>query len=375
MSAMAAARTTRRELVRLGAGLALTPSLIAGLAGCGEQGDRLVLSSWPEYIDQRGDRYPTLERFERESGTSVEYSPEINDYTEYFAKLSPQLSRGDSGGRDLIMAVDWLAARMRRLGWVEPIDALELPNVRRNLIERLREPDFDPKRRYSVPWQVGQTGLLYDSRAVNGRLESAESLFDPRFRGRVLMQSEMRDSVGLTLLASGIDPETVSLDDALRAVERIERAARDGQVRRFAGFDYRNDLSRGEAWVAIGWSGDAYRLGLEQPQIRFLQPAEGYMLWTDNLQIPVGAPNPEAARRLIDFYYRPEIALQLTLELFYVPPVAGVRELAAGRQPQLLDSPLVFPDEETLARGRIFRSLSAAEERELDAAFEAATGA
>ncbi|HLM10473.1 MAG TPA: spermidine/putrescine ABC transporter substrate-binding protein [Thermoleophilaceae bacterium] len=362
---------TRRALVRRGAALALAPAL---LASCGDD-DALVFSSWPEYIDQRAGHFPTLERFEREYGTAVTFSPEISDYATYFAKLRPQLAQGRSGGRDLIVTVDWLSARMHRLGYVERLDAFELPNVRRQLIPRLRHPDFDPERHWSVPWQVGQTGLLYDREVVGGEIESVEQLFDPRFRGRVLMQTEMRDSVGLVMLASGDDPETAGLDKALAAVERIERAARDGQVRAFTGFEYRVDLVRGDAAIAIGWSGDGYRIGRAYPRIRFVHPAEGYMLWTDNLQIPVGAPHRAGARRLINFYYRPEIHFRLTRQLFYVPPVRGVRKLAAELQPELLESPLVFPDDRTLERGRIFRTLRQDEERQLDAAFQRAIGA
>ncbi len=370
---MAANGITRRGLVQGTAGLVALPAFLAACGGGSE--DELLFSSWPEYIDQSGQRFPTLERFESQTGVHVEYSPEITDYAAYYAKLSPQLARGGSGGRDLIMTVDWLSARLVRLGWVERFDGLELRHVRRNLIERLREPDFDPDRRYSVPWQVGQTGLLYDIRATGGPIDSVEALFDPRFRGRVAMQSEMRDSVGLVLLADGKDPETATLDEALAAVERIARAASDGQIRRFTGFDYRNDLLRGDVDIAVGWSGDAYRLGLDEPRIRFVQPVEGYLLWTDNLQIPAGAPNPNAARRLIDFYYRPEIALRVTLTVFYVSPVEGVRELAAETHPELLENELVFPSEATLRRGRVFRTLSAREERELDAAFQKAIGA
>jgi len=370
---MAQSRITRRDFARRGAALAAAPALLTAFSACGGD-DRLLFSSWPEYIDQRGGSYPTLEAFQRETGTAVRYSPEITDYAQYFAKLRPQLAQGNSGGRDLIVAVDWLAARMKRLGWAERIDALDLPHVGRNLIARLRRPDFDPGRHYSIPWQVGQTGLLYDRKAVGGDIDSLDALFDPRFRGRVLFQSEMRDSVGLVMLSLGHDPETAGLDAALEAVERIERGVRDGQVRRFAGFDYRTDLSKGDAAVAIGWSGDAYRLGREQPRIRFVQPREGYMLWTDNLQVPVGAPHADAARKLIDFYYRPEVQFRLTTVLYYVPPVAGVREIAAKRRPDLLDSTLVFPDDETLARGRIFRTLSAAEEHRLDAEFQRVIG-
>ncbi|HEY6780245.1 MAG TPA: spermidine/putrescine ABC transporter substrate-binding protein [Thermoleophilaceae bacterium] len=368
---------TRKQLLQRSGAAVLGLSAAAQLAACGGDSDELVFSSWPEYIDAdaRSGSHPTLDRFSKQQGVEVRYVPEINDYAEYFAKLRPQLARGQSGGRDLIVAVDWLAARMRRLGYVQRLDALELPHVRRNLVERLRSPSFDAQRRYSVPWQSGQTGLVYRRDAVGGDLTSLDEIFAPRFRGKVVLQSEMRDTVGLMMLAAGDDPERDGLDSALAAVERVERAVHDGHVRGFSGLDYRNALLSGDAEIAFGWSGDAVQLRREQPQIRFAHPAEGFMLWTDNLQIPVGAPHVDAARRLIDFYYRPDVQLRLTRYLHYVPPVDGVRELAARHEPALAEDPLVFPGDRLLARARVFRNLPPAQERHLDAAFQRALGA
>ena len=374
MGRVTRATLTRRALLRRGGGAALGLGLLPQLAACGGGGDdRLVFSSWPEYIDfdDRTKTYPTLERFERQQGIAVEFRPEITDYVEYFGKLRPLLATGESGGRDIIVAVDWLAARLRRLGWLERLDALELPNVRRNLVDRLRDPDFDPDRHWSVPWQVGHTGLVYRRDQVGGELESLEDALSPRFRGRLVMQTEMRDTVGLVLFTMGEDPERASLDAALAAVERVEQLVQDGQVRSFAGFDYRTALSSGDAWIAMGWSGDAAQTALDDPRIAFSRPAEGHIVWTDNLCIPVGAKHSDAARRLMDFYYQPKVHAALTRALFYVPPVRGVDKYV----PELAANPLIFPDEQTTARGRVFRTLTPDEETQLDEAFQRVIGA
>jgi spermidine/putrescine transport system substrate-binding protein len=101
-----------------------------------------------------------LEEFERRYGTEVEYVEEINDNQEFFGKVRQQYGQGRSGGRDLHVVSDWMAARMVRLNYVQQLDKSQLPNVQRYLIDRLRTPLFDPKREFSVPWQSGMTGIV-----------------------------------------------------------------------------------------------------------------------------------------------------------------------------------------------------------------------
>jgi spermidine/putrescine transport system substrate-binding protein len=362
---------TRRQLLARGAAGAVAAGW---LGACSTEARRQVtFSNWPLYIDfdEETGRHPTLDRFSQERGVRVRYVEEIADYEEFYSKLRPELARGSSGGRDLIVAVDWLVARLMRQGYAQRLDWQRLPHVRANLVPHLRDPDFDPGRRHSIPWQSGQTGLIYRRDLVGGDLRAIDDLFDPRLKGKVVMLTEMRDTVGMMMLAAGRDPERDGLDAALEAVDSVERAARDGQVRRFGGIDYSKDLDTGDAWAGFGWSGDAFQLRRDNPEVRFVQPEEGFLLWTDNLVIPTGAPQPRLAHALIDFYYRPDVQVLVTDEVHYVPPVRGVARL----RPDLVGDPLVFPGADRLARARTFRSLEPEEERELSAAFQRAIGA
>jgi spermidine/putrescine transport system substrate-binding protein len=96
--------------------------------------------------------------------------------------------------------------------------------------------------------------------------------------------------------------------------------------------------------AAIGWSGDASIVENENAEWRM--PTQGCMLWSDNMVIPVGAPNTAAALGWMDFVYEPEVAVDITEYVTYVSPVDGVRDLLANRDPQLARDPLVFPTEE-----------------------------
>ena len=390
LDAMQASGLSRRTLLkRTGAG-ALSLGLVGFLAACGDDdgggaseaqvipkaeiSETLTFANWPLYIDidEETNQRPTLQKFRREYGTRVKYVEEINDNVEFFGKVRQQYEQGNSGGRDLHVVTDWLAARMDRLGYVQRFDKEEMPNAVRNIEDAVASPDFDPEREISMPWQSGQVLLIYRSDRTGGELTSINDLFDPKFKGRVTMLTEMRDTVGSVLLGEGIDPEDATKDQALAAIEKVEKASRDGQIRRFTGNEYTRDIARGDSVAILGWSGDAVQLIADNENIAYSQPEEGFMIFTDSMQIPVGAPNAFTAQKMIDFVYQPEIQAAITEYVNYVPPVKGAREILQDRSPEVAENELIFPD---LAQAHNFKTFSEDEEAEIEAAIQRAIGA
>ena len=155
------AEISRRRLLRRGAAGALSASALAYLAACGTDepegsGDKaqeqkpiakgkiasdLYFANWPAYIDEERE---ALGSFQDKYGTKVKYVEEINDNDQFFGKVRQQYAQGTSGGRDIHVVTDWMAARMIRLGYVEKFDKSSMPNANANLIERLKSPSFDP---------------------------------------------------------------------------------------------------------------------------------------------------------------------------------------------------------------------------------------
>ena len=386
------AEISRRRLLRRGAAGALSVSALSYLAACGSEtggggdsepseqkaikkgkvGDSLYMANWPLYIEEnRG----TLKEFEQKYGAKVEYVEEINDNTEFFGKVRQQYERGDSGGRDIQVVTDWMAARMIRLGYVQKLDKAELPNVSANLIERLKSPPFDPKREFSVPWQSGFTGIVYRKDKVKREPRSVDDLFDPDYKGKVTMLTEMRDTVAVVAASMGFDPETASLDEFMQAVDKIDEATKSGQIRGFTGNEFTKDLPSGDSWLIIGWSGDSVQLQADNPNIRFVAPESGVHLWTDNMQVPVGAPEAYTAQKFMDFVYQPEVQADIAEWVNYICPVNGVKEILTKRDPALGENQLIFPDEATLSDAFIIRDLKPEEEQELTEAFQQVIGA
>jgi len=382
---------TRRRLLKRGAAGALSLSALAYLAACGEDnggggpsGDAktipkgqisqtMYFANWPLYIEED---HGSLKDFEKKYGTKIKYVEEINDNVEFFGKVRQQYARGDSGGRDIHVVTDWMAGRMIRLGYVQKLDKSELPHATKNIIDRLASPAYDPKRDYSYPWQSGQTGVIYRKDKVkDGKVTGVDALFDPEYKGKVTMLTEMRDTVGVVAASLGYDPETASLDDFMKTLDKIDEATKSGQIRGFTGNEYTKDITKGDSWVILGWSGDAIQLTADNPNIQFLRPESGWHLWTDNMQIPVGAPHAFTAEKFMDFVYQPEVMVDITAYVNYVCPVKGVQELLQKQDPELAKSQFIFPDEKTLATSFVFRQLKPEEEAQLDDRFQQVIGA
>ena len=370
--------TRRQFLASTGALGVAGLSLPALLAACGgdDEAVGLFFENWPLYIDPtEGDLVGTVDRFIEATGVSMKYTDAYNDNNEYFAKIQPLLGTGKTIDPDIIAPTSWMAGRLISLGWVEALPLADIPNAA-NLEDGFVKPTWDPTGEYSLPWQAGMAGIAYNSDAAGREIKSVADLFDPEFKGRIGMLSEMRDTIGLILMGEGIDPSTITtFDEAAPAFEKLEKAKADGQIRAFTGNDYTDDLLAGNFAACIGWSGDLFQLETESEAVKFVIPEEGGTLWADVMVVPKGAKNVANAAKWMNFVYDPEQAAQLTAYNMFVSPVKGVREIIAATDPELAENPLVFPDAETSARLRPFAQLSEEEEAKFDEAFSAITGA
>jgi spermidine/putrescine transport system substrate-binding protein len=390
------ASLTRRSMLRASAGGALAVGGLAALSGCGipaagntkggvsaedhsAKEKTINFSNWTEYmdVDDSEKHHPTLDQFTERTGIKVKYTEDINDNVEFFGKIKPQLAAGQDTGRDIIVLTDWLAARLIRLGWVQKLDASNLPHAYANLSAQFRNPDWDPGRAYSYVWQGISTVIAYNKKALDGvEVKSLSDLLDnPKLKGRVGFLSEMRDSIGMTLLDMGKDPAKFTVDDYDAAIARIQKAVDKGQIRRFTGNDYTSDLTSGDFAACIAWAGDVVQLKADSPDIDFLIPPSGYMTSTDNMLIPNKARHKTNAERLIDYYYEPKPAAELAAYINYVCPVDGVQPELAKIDKSAADNPLIIPDKAMAAKSHPFRSLSSKEETEFEQKFAKLTGA
>jgi spermidine/putrescine transport system substrate-binding protein len=378
---------SRRSLLR-GAGIsAFALSSPALLSACGTKGAKveegsctstdlsakektISFSNWIGYVDPvKKKDTSTLEKFQQQTGITVDYrNGDVNDNEQFFAKVSPQLQDCKSTGRDVFVVTDWMAARMVDLGWIQQLDHSKIPNVDANLIDFLKSPDWDPHRDYSVPWQSGMTGICYNSDLTDPVSSFKELLTRPDLKGKIELLTEMRDTMSFMLLMQGNDPEDFSDDDFSAAIDALQGYVDSGQVRRFAGNEYVDDMKSGDIVACEAWSGDVINL-LGGDPYKWIPPEEGFAIWTDNMLIPNKAEHKENVETLMNFYYDPVNAAQLAAWNYYLCPVSGAQDEIAQFDKSAVDSPYIFLDEATMAKGHQFKSMSSEEGQTLQRKF------
>jgi spermidine/putrescine transport system substrate-binding protein len=333
----------------------------------------LNFANWPLYIDtKRVDgvkTYPTLEAFQEQTGIEVNYSEPVNDNEEYFAKIRPILAADKDVGVDSFVLTDWMASKLINLDWLQQLDKANIPNFD-NLTSTLKSPTFDPNRDYSLPWQSGVTAIAYDSTLTDPITSISDLLTNPDLNGGITVLKEMRDTMGLILLDQGSDPADFTEDEWASALATLQAAKDSGQIRQFTGNNYAQLLAKGDIAACIAWSGDVIQLQFDNPNIEFVIPESGGMLWSDNMLVPINAQHKANAEEWMNYYYDPKVAAELAAWVNYICPVDGAQEELAKLDPKLAENPLIFPSEDDYAQLSIFRALSEEEETKFAAEFQ-----
>ena len=329
-------------------------------------------SNWPEYIDvsEDGKTRPSIEAFTKATGIKVNYTEDYNDNDEFYAKVRPLLDGGQDTGRDVWCSTDWMVARLIRQGYVQKLDLANIPNAG-NVVDSLKNVEFDPGRVYSLPWQSGFAGIGYNLKATGGKkVESMTQLLtDPALKGKVTLLSEWRDTVGLVLLEQGKDPAKFTDADFEAAIEMIKKAKDAGQIQKFTGNDYTDGLTKGDIAACVAWTGDVVQLQFENEDVQYALPEKGFTLWSDNFVIPALAKHKKNAETLINHYFDPKVMAEVAAWVNYIPPVKGAGEALVAIDEELGKNPLIAPSGDVLSRAHVFRGLSPAEETKYNGLF------
>lgn len=392
VQAIVRAQLSRRSVLRGAGGVGIA----AALAACGTGGgttadkpqpnvkdrsatDKVVRwANWPAYLDydDKTKKYPTLVDFTKQTGIKATYAEDIDDNDSYYGKIQGQLKNGKDFGKDVVVLTDWMAARMIRQGYVQKLDKANIPNAK-NLNPALQNVDFDKGRNYSMTWQSGYAGIGYRKDKVGRELKTLDDLWAPDLKGKIVVLSEMRDTVGLIMMSQGVDISgDFTADQFNKALAVLQQQVDSGQIRQVKGNSYLEDLRSGNAIAAIAWSGDILLAQFEEedPNYTFTIPETGGTLWSDNLMIPIASPHKKNAETLINYYYDPKVAATVAAYVNYICPVVGAKEEMKKIDPSLVDSPLIFPTDADLAKVKGFRTLTPDEETTYSESFQKVLG-
>lgn len=385
LSRLAASRTSRRRFIG-GAGAATAAALLGSsfLAACGSDSSSpsttgtqddggpasgtLRVSNWPLYM---ADGF--IAAFQTASGITVDYKEDYNDNEQWFAKVKEPLSRKQDIGADLVVPTEFMAARVKGLGWLNEISDAGVPN-RKNLRQDLLDSKVDEGRKFTAPYMTGMVGLAYNRAATGRDITTIDDLWDPAFRGRVSLFSDVQDGLGMIMSSQGNSPENPSTESVQQAVDLVREQKDRGQIRRFTGNDYADDLAAGNIAVAQAYSGDVVQLQADNPDLQFVVPESGGVWFIDTMVIPYTTQNQKAAEAWIDYVYDRANYAKLVAFTQFVPALSDMTDELAKIDPAAAGNPLINPTPEVQGKLKSWAALTDEQTMEFNTMYAAVTG-
>jgi spermidine/putrescine transport system permease protein len=306
-------------------------------------GDKVLnLYMWSNYIAPE-----TVQKFEKRYGVRVNL--DLYDTNEAL------LAKVQSGNvsYDVLCPSNYPIQILLHQNLLRPLDHSALPHLS-NVEPHLLNRDYDPGNRYSVPYFWGTCGIGY-RKSKAGRVDSWAALWDPRFKGRVLMVDDARETLGTALKWKGhsvneTDPKILA--EAQRLL--IEQKP---LVKVYDSANFHDVLLSGDVWVAQGWNGQFAKVMALDPDIEYVIPKEGASIFIDSLVIPASAPHPELAHQFLDFTMEPEIAAEICRTMRYSSPNRAAIPLLPE---DIRTNPAIFPPEDVLSRLELIEDIGEA---------------
>jgi spermidine/putrescine transport system substrate-binding protein len=390
LSRFATNRTSRRRFI--GGGAAAAAAAILGpsfLAACGSDSGSggespaasappddgapasgsLRVSNWPLYM---ADGF--VAAFQTATGITVDYKEDFNDNEQWFAKVKEPLSRKQDIGADLAVPTQFMAARLEQLGWLNEIREARWTN-KKNLREDLLNTKVDAGRKVTAPYMTGMVGLAYNRAATGKDITGIDDLWDPAFKGRVSLFSDTQDGLGMIMLSQGSSVEEPTTEGVQKAVDLVREQKENGQIRRFTGNDYADDLAAGNIAVAQAYSGDVVQLQADNPDLKFIIPESGGDWFIDTMVIPNTTQNQAASEEWINYIYDRANYAKLVAFVQYVPVLSDMNDELDKLDPALAKNPLIVPPAADAARLKSWAPLTDEQTQEFNTMYAAVTGA
>jgi spermidine/putrescine transport system substrate-binding protein len=350
--------------------------------GDGKPAGTLNWANWEDYIDVNSkNQSPTIEKFTKATGIKVNYKTVINDNAPFLSRILPVLQNGQDTGYDLIIVTNGGGIEpLLRLGFLTPLDHKFIPNFFKNASEAVKSPPYDPGNKFSVAWQSGFTAIGYNSKFVDPPPKSFGDLLNPKYKGKVGMFGNNADLPAPALEYMGFDVQKSTPDQWKKTADVLSKARDDGIIRNFYDQSYINALENEETVITQAWSGDIFIAAAPKsiggdgfPDLKLVLPQEGAILWTDNMCIPLHAQHPVDAIMMMNFVYQPAISAEMADFIWYVSPVPAAKEIVLKKlkDPEVANSPLVFPTPADLANTHAYKVFKDhAEEEEWNSIWE-----
>lgn len=327
---------------------ALVPVLPALAEGdrAPDRGVTINVYSWGEYIANGTDgSLDVNQEFTRRTGIRVNYTT-FDSNESLYSKLA-----GGGADYDVIVPSDYMVSKLIDENMLAELDFSNIPNYQ-YIDEHFRDPDYDPGSLHSVPYTWGVVGLFYNADFIEEEITSWSALWDDRYAGKILMFDNPRDSFAIAQFILGQSLNTTDEEDWTEAADLLKQ--QKPFVQAYVMDQIFDKMQNCEAWIAPYYSGDAAILVENNDSIRYVVPEEGTNYFVDAMCIPITSRHKAEAEEYINFLCDPEIAGANMGYVGYSTPESAAK---AYMDQEMVESPLYYPDQETLERTQVFVNL------------------
>lgn len=312
------------------------------------RGTEINVYNWGEYISDGSEgTLDVNKQFEQETGIKVNYTTYDSNENMY------NKIKGGGASYDIVIPSDYMIERLINEDLLEKINFDNIPNYK-NVMSKYKNLYYDPNNEYSVPYNVGMVGLVYNTKMVDETPDSWEIMWDEKYKGQILMFNNSRDAFGIAQFLLGIDVNTTDTLDWDAAFEKLKK--QKPLVQSYVMDDVFNKMEGGEAAIAAYYAGDCISMADNNPDLDFVYPKEGTNIFVDSICIPKSCQNKEAAEVYINFLLRGDIALANAEFICYATPNQAVLD---NEEYSLRDNKMLYPDEDDAPPTEYFHNLDA----------------
>ncbi|TKB50515.1 extracellular solute-binding protein [Ferrimonas sediminicola] len=298
--------------------------------------DVVYFYNWSEYIPEG-----LLTEFEKETGIKVIYTTYDSNEA-----MHAKLKLTGAKGYDIVVPSTYFVAKMRDEGLLQPVDHAKLSNFK-HLDPLMLDKPYDPGNQYSIPYVWGATGIGINTDFVDpATISGWKDLWDPKWKGQLMLMNDQREVFHMALRILGYSANSTDPKELEEAYQYLRKLMPNALV--FNSDTPSLPYMAGEVSLGMIWNGSAFEANKNDPAITMIYPKEGAIFWMDNLSIPAGAENVEAAHKLINFLLRPEVAAKVCQEVGYPTPNKTAKAML---DPEFANNPIIYPPSEVIEAG------------------------
>jgi spermidine/putrescine transport system substrate-binding protein len=281
-----------------------------------------------------------IQQFEKETGIKVNFSTYDSNEVMY-AKLKAD----KSSAYDVVEPSSYYIDRMRRQDMLEKFDKSKLPYFK-NLNPSFLNQSYDPQSDYSLPFIWGITGIFVnkDYREVSS-IKRWSDLWDKKYADQIMLLDDSREVFSMALRVLGYSVNDDNPEHIHQAYLKLKELLPNVKIFNSSPLSILIDE---DATVGMVWNGDLFKAKQENPQLEFIYPKDGFVIWVDNFAIPKNAPHRENAYKFLNFMLRADVAKAVVLDNNFPSANLAAQKLLPA---EIRDNPIVYPSREVLKRG------------------------